>query len=74
MKHHNYFETFMCTLWPKVTSKLKKFKQIGFSKGQCLQPVSKIDLYQTNFLTKVSILKLSCTNLLNKNYQLVKVS
>ena len=52
MKHHNYFETPMCTLWPKVISKrkLKKFKQIGFSKGHSLQSVSKIDLYQNKYI------------------------
>ena len=52
MKHHNYFETLMCTLWPKVISKrkLKKFKQIGFSKGYGLQSVSKTDLYQNTYL------------------------
>ena len=64
MKHHNYFETFMCTLWPKIISKLNKFKQIGFNKGQSLQPVSKINLYQTNFLKKSlnnsNYLKLTC--------------
>ena len=54
----------MCTLWPKIISKLKKFKQIGFNKGQSLQPVSKINLYQTNFLKKSlnnsNYLKLTC--------------
>ena len=58
MKHHNYFETFMCTRIVVSVAKsyfdrkLKKFKQIGFSKGQSLQSVSKIDLYQTNLFKK----------------------
>ena len=42
MKHHNYFETLMCTLWPKVIStgnskslnKLDLVKDIVFNLSQ----------------------------------------
>ena len=59
MKHHNYFETLMCTLWPKVISagnskslnKLDLVKDIVFNLSQ---------RYQNTQFSKKSIINLSC--------------